>query len=251
MAIVNNSDEISDFDYINLLGEAYRVLIEERYNFDSMQIKLETPPYITRKTIDSIRIFFLNDLYPTLEERIQLITTFDSFRDHIHLDMLLRIAGQLIGSVLKFGLYLPLVMKIVYLFFKAYINLKKLETIAIKEGKDSNLYPPFSVEHLLICFRAIPKDKLLHITKEIISIVESFIYNIRFIETVEIVLKDIEKNMHQNTNLYTENDIQILKLGLRIVSNALILLKSFPNEEERKQIIQYILKYEILFIEEL
>ena len=247
----DTNHEITDFDYMNLLGEAYRLLIQQRYDFNSIQKINSAPNIVTKDKIDQIRIFYLNDLYPNLEERIRLITLFDSFREHLHFNMLLKIAGQLIGSVLKFGLYLPLVIKIVYLFFKAYIDLKQLEPDVIKKGKNLNLYPPFSIEDLLLLFKTIPKDKLLTITKDIISIIDSFIYNINFIETVEVVLKDIEKTMQNNPTLYPKSDIEVLQIGIRIVSNGLLLLKSFPNITERKKMIQFIFEYEIQFIADL
>ena len=237
-------------EFDDALGEQYRELIRYRYNINYIKTQIDLPACITEDVVNSLRDYFLNDLYPETEKRHKLVEGFESLRDYIHIpDKLLKISTSLMGSVLKFGFYLPMAFKAAYHSWKSYIDTKELERSIINVANQLKLNPPFSNDDMILCLSKIPKDKLMSFAKDMIHLLESFTHRDLLRRTVDI-LKEIEKIMIKNPDTYNQKDLNAISIGLNIIQNGSKLLGSF-KDKERKIIIEYILKYEMMFIEEI
>ena len=244
------TNQNTNLEFNNLLAEQYRELIRFRYNYDYIKTHIELPSCITPEVVTSLREYFLNDLYPESQERQKITESFEALKEYIHNpDKLLKISTSLMGSIFKFGFYLPLAFKAAYNSWKSYISIKELEKSVIVGAIQLNITPPFTNEHIIQCLATIPKNNLISFAKDTIHLLESFA-NIDLLKKTVEILKEIEKIMLKHPELYNDNDLNAIKIGLRIITNGSKLLGQF-KDKERKIIIDYIQKYEMLFLDNL
>ena len=59
--------------------EKYRVLVSERYEFDSLEAKFILDESVTPELTDKVKSYFLNYIYPSKDQREILNKAFDDF----------------------------------------------------------------------------------------------------------------------------------------------------------------------------
>ena len=84
--------------------DGYHLLIKDRYQYDKIKARYDIPDSVTEDKFQLLRNYFLNQIYPTSEERAILDRAFTSLDKHLkrpdHLIKMLLDSGRIL---LKMG----------------------------------------------------------------------------------------------------------------------------------------------------
>ena len=139
----------------------YREVLHERYQYENIIKKYEVPKTIKKKTVDNLRVYYLNYIYPDYSKRELLNNAFyslDGFSKHPQ--KLLNILLDTTKLVFKYGIYLPKILKTGLKALKTFKAATNFENILVNEAISKKINPPYDKEKINIFLKAIPLHEI-------------------------------------------------------------------------------------------
>ena len=88
--------------------EGYRNTIYQRYQYQNIKHQYDIPESINEETVNLLRNYFLNYIYPEFNKRAELNESFKSLDNYIkHPKKLLSILLDTSNLIFKYGIHLP------------------------------------------------------------------------------------------------------------------------------------------------
>lgn len=232
------------------LIDKYRQIIADRYNYAKLTEYKPLPDGITEQMVDEIRGFFLESIYPDPERRHELDDAFAQLQNYIHQPAKVwGILGNLTAAIFKFGTMLPAALKTGMVSLEAFTAAKNFEHTMLRAAKDAGYEVPLTDEQFLNCLGKIPRHQLDSFAKDVGRLFRSMANTQLLSKTIEI-MHDVIKKMESKPKLYTKDEIDGIKMGLKIMQEGLALFSQYPDKA-KDQMVDYIVEREILFIDEI
>ena len=205
----------------NLIIEAYRKSLTLRYNSENVS-RFPELAQIDRPTIDKLIHYFLELLYPPLEERLKLDNAFASLSNFVHTpSKLMGVLGNIPYAVMKFGKMLFNALQAGLNALKSYLAAHKFERKLyeaaipyIEKGID------ISEEKIFLNLLAeIPKEEADEFRIQVVKLFEILSNQELLLKVQDVMLHVIEK-MKSKKKIYTAEDIDGILLGYGIIEKG-------------------------------
>ncbi|HNR30210.1 MAG TPA: hypothetical protein PKI11_04930 [Candidatus Hydrogenedentes bacterium] len=219
------------FDRKEAIISFYREELCRRYQVAS--VRRFTPfDVISDETVDALRDYFLDHVYPPYERREQLDDAFD------HLGRLLRSPKRLrpmvtmaITSLWRLGRQLPAAVSAGRATFDAYIESRKLEGYMLKEAEKIGLTAAAARDRItmLSLITDIPEKHVHRLIRDLLSLFHA-LAKVSLLRTSAEIMQRVHELMRRRTDLYTESECAGLALGLEVLRGGLALYESMEPE---------------------
>lgn len=212
--------------------EVYRHELFTRYSPDYIKNISGINSFDDEKII-LLRDFFLTHLYPDPSHRQKTDNAFDSLGSVlVSPGKMLPLTGSLVGSVFKLGLLLPAALKAGWRTLEIYLHSRKLETrlleIAIEQKISQEEIK--KKESLFIVMKLINPKLVTGFRSDILKLIES-LSNVKLLRTTLVVMKTSQLKMKQHPDLYTDDELKGIELGLHLLASGLELFEIFSKQE--------------------
>ncbi|WCL50843.1 hypothetical protein [Leptospira sp. GIMC2001] len=222
----------SDPDFPLLIG-AYRNNILTKYNFEHIQ-KYPKFNAIRQEKVETLVRFFLELLYPELNERLRLDKAFDSLKGFVHSPAkVFGLIGSLGISLWKIGRYLPQAFRAGIAALSSYLTVHEFEKILLEGAKEfiaknEDLYLENNFKKLL---SRIPKADADEFRKDTVSLFRT-LSNDELVGRIILIMENILAKMTSRSDLYTESEKDGIALGLSILVQGRDILGSLESHEK-------------------
>lgn len=243
------SPNAADKELSDHLIDKYRELVSYRYNYESMSERFALPPGLTPEVIESVRDFFLNSIYPDVDERHRLDEAFQTLGSFISKpSKIWRLLGSMTTAIFKFGRLFPAALKAGYKSLQSYLDAKKFEQSLLVAARHHGFTKPLSRENFDRCLATIPRAEAEDFMKTVLSLFTS-LTNDSLLEKTMLIMQNVIQRMEQYPNVYTPGEIDGIRLGVSVLENGYAVMHRLP-EKTKKQIVEYIEKNELWFLDE-
>ncbi|CAN5225708.1 hypothetical protein BH09BAC1_BH09BAC1_05790 [soil metagenome] len=231
------------------LIDKYRQIIADRYDYSKLTEFKPLPEGITRETVEEIRDYFLNSIYPEPAKRHELDEAFAQLQSYVHQPAKVwGILGNLTGAIFRFGSMLPAALKTGIISMEAFSAAKNFEQTMKKAALASEYTLPLTDEQFIHCLSTLPRAKLDSFALDVGRLFRSMANTKLLSKTIEI-MKDVVKKMESKPQVYTKDEIAGINMGLDIMQKGLELFSKYP-EKTKDKMVEYIVERERLFIDE-
>jgi len=228
----------------------YRQLIAERYNYAALKSSKIIPRYITEEMVDSIRDFFLNDVYPDMEKREKIEEAFETLNNYVSQPAkAFGLFGSVAGALRTFGRHLPAAINAGVVTLQSFLDARRLENKILEAAHQNQLKQSLTLEDLKKCIVNIPRSELENFLRDVEQMFLLMSDTQLLQKTLRIIDMVIER-MKSKPKLYSEKEIAGIELGRNILQNGLNLFKNY-DLETRKVIARTIYDVEMSFINNL
>ncbi len=222
----------------NLIIEAYRKSLLSRYSESNLNRYSELSN-INRATIDKLVYYFLELLYPPIEDRLKLDSAFNSLSNFVHSpSKLMGVLGNIPYAVMKFGKMLFSALQAGMSALRSYLSAHKFERLLynaavplIEKGIDISDEKVFSS-----LLAKVPKEEADDFRHQVVKLFE-ILSNQELLVKVQDVMQHVIEKMESKKNLYTKEEVDGIRLGYGIIEKGKELFREL-NKEEVKIVLQ-------------
>lgn len=229
--------------------EKYRQNIASRYQYETLKTK-GLPPKVNKKTVDSLRGYFLENLYPEAVQREKLDAAFANLQSYVKNPVkVFDLLGNLTTAIFRFGLHFPAAIKAGLTSLEAYTATVSYEALLTKTVAAQGLPIPISDEQLLDALTVIPEKEIEKFIIDLQKLFFTFTNTALLNKTISI-LKDVVMRMKDKPELYDKTEIEGMELGLSIMTKGNDLFSQY-DDEMKKIIVEFITTNERAFLAEI
>jgi len=212
------------FDPKDAIISFYRDELRDRYQVAHVR-KFAQFDVISDQSIDCLREYFLDHVYPPPERRAQLDDAFD------HLGRLLRSPRRLqplvttaLTSLWRLGRKLPAAVSAGRSTFDAYVETRKLERYMLAEAEKVRLTEAGTRDRrkMLALITNIPEKHVDRLIRDILNLFRA-LANVSLLRTSAEIMDHVYEIMGRRADLYTESEREGLALGIAVLRGGLEL----------------------------
>lgn len=231
-------DNLLEEKNFDLIINAYRSSLLARYSNENLS-RFPELSGIDRPTVDRLVHYFLELLYPPLEDRKKLDNAFTSLSNFVHSpSKLMGVLGNIPYAVMKFGKMLFSALQAGMNALRSYLAAHRFER-KLYEAAKPFLESGTDISREEIFFQLlvqIPKSEADEFREQIVKLFEILSKQELLIKVQDVMLHVIEK-MKSKPNLYTPEEIEGIQMGYGIIDKG---KEIFGNLRENE--IQLVLK---------
>ena len=211
----------------------YRNTIQQRYQYENIKDSYGLPDSIDAETVNQLREYFLNYMYPEFEKRQELNEAFSSLEAFTkHPKKLVAVALDATKLIFKYGRHLP---KILNTGLKAMQSFKAADTFEnnlVDEAIKNNIEGPYNPEKIDALITLLSREEI----EQFISISESLfdvLHDKILIKKIKGIIEYLIKMMRKKENTYTSQQIKGLELGLEMLTEGDALFNRLTIEDQQ------------------
>ena len=233
----------------HVLIEKYRAIISQRYDtlidhIDSTTLLIDA--VIARRLKD----FFLTEVYPSTERRIELDAAFIELSHFVEQPTLIwGLVGSLPIAIFKFGRQLPNALKAAFQCLEAYNAATGFEVAIWTAAQQQGLYETITDDEFTACIKAIPRHQLELFIAQGCQLFITLSNTELLAKTIEI-MQDVISRMKAKPAIYNSNQIAAIELGLEMIQGGYELLLPY-DAATKANIVAFISQTETKFIAEI
>jgi hypothetical protein len=240
----------SDAEMKYHLIDKYRALVAERYDYKNVKKNLQLPENITPEIVETLRQYFLNNLYPEPAKREKLDAAFAELENYVmHPRKIWDLLGNITSAIFKFGFQFPAAIKAGLISLEAYTSANHFENTLTSAAIQKQLTLPITDKQFYDCLMAIPKKELYKFISELEQLFASFTNTSLLGKTISI-MEDVIAKMKAKNDMYSAHEIEAIELGLDIMKKGYGLFIQY-DDDMKKEILQLITHSEKRFIDSL
>jgi hypothetical protein len=229
------------------LIDKYREVVAKRYDYALIKNHPEMPANITPEIVDSLKRYFLDNLYPVPETRAKLDAAFMELEGYVSQPAKVwDLLGNLTAAIFRFGLQLPTALRAGLHSLKAYSSAKLFENALLQAALEKKYSIPLSDEQFYECLKAIPIKELEHFINEVGELFRSFTDTALLEKTIDM-MTDVLKHMKSKPEMYSTNETDAIDLGLEILQKGHDLFMHY-DDAMKDSILEFITGNEKKFI---
>ncbi|MDB5283067.1 MAG: hypothetical protein JWO06_2142 [Bacteroidota bacterium] len=228
----------------------YRDLVAKRYDYESIKSNPNVPDDFTKKMVETLKVYFLESLYPEPVLREKLDAAFSELENYVmHPSKVWHLLGNITAAIFRFGFQFPAAVGAGLTSLTAYTSAKHFENSLTQAALEKGYTIPVSDEQFFQCMVAIPKDELYRFIGELENLFKSFTNTVLLGKTIGIMDTVIE-TMKSKPDLYGPNEVEAIELGKAIMQKGYDLFTQY-DEHMKEEILEFIKTNEKNFIDSL
>jgi len=245
---MSEEPNIADKQLMYHLIDMYRDLLAERYNFSRLSERFDLPSGIGEETIEDVKKFFLENIYPPSEEREQVDRAFDSLKFYITNPLKVwGLLGNMAAAIFRFGAQFPAALRAGFYTLEAYLDARKFEHKLLEAAKELNYTEPLTAAQFMECLKFIPRREAESFIQDVGRLFKSMSDTILLRKTISI-MRDVIRTMERKPGVYPSTDVDGINLGIGVLENGLHLFKKMDSAIKRSTL-QVILQNESWFLD--
>ena len=215
---------------------AYRTSLEERYAVAHVRKIPELAgelSLLTDEMITGVRTFFLVHLYPPADQRSILDDAFDRMRDVLTSPRrILALLGTAGRSLFRLGSMIPSAMSAGLHTLEAVREIRKLETLLAERARREGITAegmggPGVLAQLV---RTLPEKDVVRFRAEMNKLFKH-LSNLKLLDATIDILNDSRARMEERRDLFSQEELDGLGLGLGILNSGVALYRSLSPEQ--------------------
>ena len=214
--------------------EGYRNTIYERYQYESIKDQYDIPESINEETVNLLRNYFLNYIYPEFNKRAELNESFKSLDNYIkHPKKLLSILKDTSNLIFKYGIHLPKILNTSLKVMKSYRAATGFENMLIDEAIKNRIEAPYDPSKITTLIKILPRkeiEKFIDTFQSLFEILQDRI----LIKKIKEILEYVILVMKNKESHYSASQIKGLEMSLEIVNVGDKLFNRLAVEDQRK-----------------
>ena len=230
----------------NILKEiitGYRNLIQHRYQYHNIIERYEIPDSIDTVTVNKVRGYFLDYIYPDYTKRVELNEAFESLDSYIKRpEKLFRMLMDSIRLFFKYGTHIPKILGTGLKALKSFRAASGFEAQLAEMAIKHNVSAPYDKTKINRLLRHLSRKEI----EQFIETSESLLLVFRdkkLIQEIIEILSYLIQRMEAKKNLYSENEVKGIALGLEMLKKGDALFNQFSYNDQQL-LIQLIIKIE-------
>lgn len=242
---------MSEKQVLNEVIIAYRALVEERYQYSTLQQKVEVPSTFSESFIDEIKGYYMEFIYPDITKRNELNDAFDCLDDYVNQpDKLLRILLDSAGLIFKYGRHLPKILNAGLKALKSFRTVNKLEKQLVEVAIKNKVEVPFDQNEIHGLIRELPRKTLDQFVASSRVLFETY-HDQKLVDKILGVMKSLIEKMEAKPDVYSTVEVRGIQIGRDLIYAGNILYNQLETEEEQRQLIQLIVDIEEKALDEI
>lgn len=216
----------------HLIINAYRSSLLSRYGTENLQRYPELAE-IDRPTVDRLVHYFLELLYPPLEERKKLDNAFQSLSNFVHSpSKLMGVLGNIPYAVVKFGKMLFSALQAGMNALRSYLAAHRFER-KLYEAALPFLEKNIDISEEKVFFSLlvqIPKSEADEFREQIVKLFE-ILSKQELLQKVQDVMLHVIEKMKTKPHIYSEEEIAGIQMGYGIIEKGKEIFGNLKEEE--------------------
>lgn len=214
--------------------EGYRNTIYQRYQYENIKNQYEIPESIDEETVNSLRNYFLNYIYPEFNKRAELNESFKSLDNYIkHPKKLLSILMDTSNLIFKYGIHLPKILNTSLKVMKSYRAATGFENMLVDEAIKNTIEAPYDPSKITTLTKLLPSKEIAKFIDTFQSLFE-ILQDRKLIKKIKEILEYLILVMKNKESHYSESQIKGLEMSLEIVNVGDELFNRLAKEDQRK-----------------
>ncbi|MCA0153136.1 hypothetical protein [Winogradskyella vincentii] len=214
--------------------EGYRNSIHQRYQYQNIKSNYEIPESIDEDTVNILREYWLNYIYPDYTKRKELNEAFVSLDDYIkNPKNLLRLLLNATRLIFNYGRHLPTILSSGLKALKTFRAAERFENNLINEAIKSKMNAPFSESKINTLIKLLPPEEIenfIDVSQSLFEILHDRIQ----IEKIKEIIQYLILAMKKNQESYTISQIKGLEIGLEMLTEGDKLFTQLAKEDQKK-----------------
>ena len=214
--------------------EGYRNTIYQRYQYQNIKDQYEIPESLNEETVNLLRNYFLNYIYPEFNKRAELNESFKSLDNYIkHPKKLLSILKDTSNLIFKYGIHLPKILNTSLKVMKSYRAATGFENMLVDEVIKNKIEAPYDPSKITTLIKLLPRkeiEKFIETSQSLFEILQDR----TLIKKIKEILEYLILVMTNKESHYSESQIKGLEMSLEIVNVGDELFNRLVKEDQRK-----------------
>ena len=221
-------------DILKEIIEGYRRTIKQRYQYENIKRNYAIPKSITENTVNQLRNYFLEFIYPEYDTRVELDKAFKSLDDYIkHPQKLIRILLDASILVFNYGRHLPKILKSGLKAMKSFRAAAKFENTFVDKAIENNIKGPFDQSKINTLLKSLPQEDI----EDFIDVSQSLfntLHNQALVNKITEIMEYLIGIMNQKSNIYSESQLRGLEIALELLVEGNKLFNQLEAEDQKK-----------------
>jgi hypothetical protein len=216
--------------------EGYRNTIYQRYQYHNIKDTYGIPESINEETVNQLRDYFLNYMYPESDTRAELNKAFKSLDNYIkHPQKLLRILLDATKLIFRYGRHLPKILNSGLNAMKTFSVATDFENNLVDEAIKNKVEAPYDqlkIDGLIKLLSRKEIEKFIENSESLFEILHDKI----LIEKIKEVIQYLIGVMSEKEEAYELSQIKGLEIGFEMINEGCKLFNRLTKEDQRNLI---------------
>lgn len=213
--------------------EGYRSTIYQRYQYQNIKDKYRIPDSINEETVNQLRNYFLNYMYPEYNTRTELNEAFKSLDAYIkYPQKLLRVLLDAARLIFSYGRHLPKILNTGLKAMKSFRAATNFENNLVDEAIKNKIEVPYDLSKIDALIKLLPHKEIenfIEISQSLFEILHDRI----LIQKIKEVIQYLIHVMSKNPELYSTSQIRGLEIGLEMIIEGDKLFNRLTKKDQR------------------
>lgn len=220
-------------DILKAVIEGYRNTVAERYQYQRIKDNYEIPETVDKETVDAIRAYFLNYIYPDFEKRAELNDAFESLDNYIKQpEKLLKILKDSFKLIFSHGRHLPKILFAGLKALKSFTAASKFEESLVNEAVKSEVQAPFDSNKINGLIAQLSRKEIDDFIEASESLFET-LHDRVLVQKIKEILGQLVSIMQHNPTAYAPSEVKGLEIGLEMITEGDALFNKLSKEDQR------------------
>jgi hypothetical protein len=212
--------------------EGYRNTISHRYQYENIKKTYDLPASIDEATVNQLREYFLNYMYPAHDKRVALNEAFNSLDDYTkYPQKLLKILLDAAKLIFRYGRHLPRILIAGLHAMKTFKAATNFENNLVDEAVKNEIEAPYDLVKIDALIKLLSREeieKFIEISQSLFEILHDKV----LIKKIKEVIQHLITAMRKNENSYSQSQIKGLEIGLEMITEGDALFNRLPKEDQ-------------------
>ena len=219
--------------------EGYRNTIYQRYQYQNIKDTYGVPESIDEETVNQLRNYFLNYMYPKYETRIALNEAFSSLDNYIkHPKKLLKILLDATKLLFRYGRHLPKILSSGLNAMKTFKAATDFENNLVDEAIKNNITAPYDLLKIDALIKLLSRRDIEEFIQYSQSLFE-ILHDKALIEKIKEVIQYLIRIMKEKKDSYSLSEIKGLEIGLEMIHEGYKIF-SLLTKKDQKNLVKLI-----------
>ena len=214
--------------------KGYRNTIYQRYQYQKIKDTYKIPESINEETVNSLRNYFLDYMYPELKKRAELNEAFKSLDNYIkHPKKLLRILLDASKLIFNYGRHLPKILNAGLKAMKSFRAAAGFENRFVDEAIKNNIAAPYDLAKIDILLKLLPREEIEKFIDNSQSLFE-VLHDRDLTEKIKEIIQYIILVMKKDKKSYSTSQIRGLEIGFEMLNEGDKLFNALAKKDQQK-----------------
>jgi Lhr-like helicase len=213
--------------------EGYRNTVSQRYQYQFIKETYGLPETIDEETVNQLREYFLNYMYPTYDKRTELNQAFNSLDDYIkHPQKLLSLLLEAAKLIFKYGRHLPKILQAGLSAMKTFKAATNFEDNLVDEALKNKITAPYNFVKINALLKLLSREEIEKFIESSQSLFE-ILHDKMLIKKIKEVIEYLIAAMQKKPTLYSKNQIKGLEIGLEMISKGDAIFNGLSKKDQQ------------------